>query len=166
LTFAPSGNLTYAWFDYYNTLFVSEDGGQSWSARPGHPDDYFSVATGTVAPDDSLTLAAEFPPQLLQIRNLDQSWRVLTESLPEGLSNVQAMAYDRDGAFLIGGQGGLFASRDQGQSWQSRNNGLPSEITVTLVHLANSHHFVVLSEGNILVSDDAGISWQDISVVR
>ncbi|MBN1994630.1 MAG: hypothetical protein JW953_18165 [Anaerolineae bacterium] len=166
LTFAPSGKVAYAWFDYYHTLFVSTDGGQNWQTQPGQAGEYFSVAAAATAPDDSLTLAPEFPPQLWQINKLGQDWRLLTETLPESLSEVQTIAYNADGALLAGGQHGIFESLDNGQSWQPRNKGLLPEPLINFLRLADSHWFIVLREGNIFVSADGGNSWREISVVK
>jgi photosystem II stability/assembly factor-like uncharacterized protein len=166
LTFAPSSEMVYAWFDYHSTLYVSDDSGQSWRARPGRPDDYFAVATAAAAPDGNLTIAPDFPPQLLQVIDQGQSWRVLADALPEGLSKVQTMAYTLDGTLLVGGQGGLFESTDNGQSWQTLYSGLHLDVNMTLVRLIDTYRFIVLREGIIFVSADGGSVWQDISVVK
>jgi photosystem II stability/assembly factor-like uncharacterized protein len=166
LTFAPSSHIAYAWFDYYNTLFASEDGGQTWQAQPSQAGDAFSMAAAAPAPDNRLTLAAEFPMQLWQISNLGQTWNVFRQMLPPELRKAQTMAYTSDGVLFVGGPGGLFESADEGQSWQSLTYDLSPQVDITLLRLVDSYRFIGLAEGNILVTDDGGASWQDISVAR
>ncbi|MBN1221478.1 MAG: hypothetical protein JXM69_21335 [Anaerolineae bacterium] len=166
LTFAPSSRIAYAWFDYYNTLFVGEDSGQNWQAQPGQAGDAFSVAAGATTPDNNLTLASEFPLQLWQIDPLGQTWDIFSQTLPPQLNKVQTMAYASDGGLIVGGPGGLFESADQGQSWQSLNDDLSPQIDITFLRLVDRFRFIGLAEGQILVSDDEGTAWQDISVVR
>ena len=127
---------------------------------------FHTVAAAAAAPDGSLTIAPDFPPQLLQVSDLGQNWRVLADTLPEGLSKVQTMAYTLDGTLLVGGQGGLFASTDNGQSWQTLYSGLHLDVNITLLRLIGTYRFIVLREGIIFVSADKGSVWQDISVVR
>jgi photosystem II stability/assembly factor-like uncharacterized protein len=157
-TFTPSGDTVYVWFDYHDTLYVSSDSGQSWQAQPNQFDDYLAVATGIAGLDESLIVATEFPPQLLQISNLGNDWQPLTDTLPDGLQNVKTMAYGVDEDLLIGGQSGAFISSNNGQRWQS----LDLDSGVQLIRTMGDDTFVVLRGGNTLTSTD-GKTWFDVS---
>jgi photosystem II stability/assembly factor-like uncharacterized protein len=158
LTFTLSGDTVYVWFDYHDTLYVSADSGQTWQAQPSQFGNYLAVAAGIAGPDETLTIATEFPPQLLQIANLGEDWLQLTDTLPPDLNNVKTMVYTPDEELLVGGEGGVFAGADKIQRWRSLN----VDGEVWLIRAIDGDLFVVLQEGTILTST-GGKTWFDVS---
>ena len=166
LAFTPTGNRSYAWFDFGDNLFVSADGGQTWQTEPIRADEPFGVTTAAAAPDGTLILRPDFYPQLFRIGRQGQIQGAFTDVLPPNFSDVQTMAFREDGTLIVGGIGGLAQSTDNGQTWQVLDTGLPPGTTVTLLRPADTRLFVILNQGQILTSTDGGASWVDISVIK
>jgi photosystem II stability/assembly factor-like uncharacterized protein len=166
LLFSPSSGTAYAWFDYDTTLFFSTDGSRQWREQAGPAQDPFPVVTAAISPDDILILRPDFYPHLFQLSNQGQTRQALNDVLPGEMSNIQTLVYTPEGALWAGGQGGLSRSLDNGQTWQSLSSGLPPNAALTRLQVSEGRLFAVLADGQILISADEGLSWQDISVVR
>ncbi len=168
LRFAPDGDTVYARFGYGYPLFTSTDGSQSWQAQPSLTrDEYFSFVDSTTATGGTLTGALEFDKRLLQTDPQSLPWNEISESLPSELSGLNTITYGPDDTLYIGGQGGIFSSSDNGQSWQQpANTGLPLETKVTKLYATDTHLFAVLADGSLVASSDDGDSWSDISVIK
>ncbi|MCB0164347.1 MAG: hypothetical protein KDI79_08985 [Anaerolineae bacterium] len=164
LTFAPDGDMAYARFGYSQSLFTSDDGGQTWQEQ-ATPDEYFSIVSSTVGPDNTLTAALEFDTRLLQT-GLQPASRPIIAG-PSQLTSLLAVVYTADGTLFAGGQGGIVRSDDNGQTWQpTTGSGLPSDAEVAGLKAAGDHLFAATTAGQIFVSADEGETWQDISVVK
>jgi photosystem II stability/assembly factor-like uncharacterized protein len=167
LIFAPDGDTAYARFGYSHSLFVSTDGGQTWQMRPRNTGELFSVIAAATGSEGTLTVALEYNTRLLQTSPQEQPWRELAGSLPAELTSPRTVIYDPEGALLVGGQGGVFRTSDNGQSWQNLTNAeFPSETNVTVLYATDTHLFATLANGRIFTSADGGVSWVDISVVK
>ena len=164
LTFAPDGDAAFARFGYSQSLFTSGDGGQTWQEQ-ATPDEYFSIVSSTVAPDNTLTAALEFDTRLLQT-GLQPARQPIIPGPPD-LTSLLAVAYTADGALFAGGQGGIVRSDDNGQTWQpTAGDGLPADGEVASLEAAGDQLFAATAAGQIFVSADEGKTWQDISVVK
>ncbi len=163
LTFAPDGKTAYARFGYGHNLFSSPDGGQTWQKQPGTKEEYFSIIAASTASNGTLTAAVEFSTRLLQTDPQTQLWADIGQSLPAELTGLEAVAYGPDDTLFIGGQGGVFSSANNGQSWQALNDGLPLQVKITNLHTSDAHLFATSADGEIFVSANNGASWTDIS---
>lgn len=167
LTFAPNGNTVYARLGYGSVLFVSEDAGQTWQPQPSlSGDEYMSVLDNAATADAVLTGVQEFNKSLVQTGPQIPPWRIINESLPVELNSLNTVTYQADDALIIGGQGGIFKSTDNGQSWQSLSANLPVDANVTRLRAANTHLFAALATGQIYTSDSNGSAWADRSIVK
>ena len=84
-----------------------------------------------------------------------KEWRIV-----DSLNGADAMGWAFAGdSILVGGHPGIYASSDGGKTFEQRNNGLPA----TDIHAlgAGGDTVYAASPGaGLLVSDDAGASWQ------
>ncbi len=119
-----------------------------------------------IASDNTLTGVMEFDKRLMQTSPQSPAWAEISQTLPAELASLKAVTYSPDDALIIGGQGGIFISQDNGQSWQSLNGGLSSETNVSSLYNTPTHLFATLTNGTILVTDAADIDWADISVIK
>jgi photosystem II stability/assembly factor-like uncharacterized protein/DNA-binding beta-propeller fold protein YncE len=164
LAFTPEA--AYARFGYATPLYVSTDGGQTWQLQPGSLGEYLSIFAATVAPDGSLIAAPEFETRLLQTSPQTPPWSIFSESLPAELAGIEAVVYGPGDNLFVGGEGGLFRSADDGQSWRPASVGLPANARVTQLYATRSHLFAALADGALFSSAANGNSWMEISVVK
>ncbi len=162
LAFAPSGDVTYIWFDYHDAVFISSDNGRTWQEVPGPSDDYFAVSAGAVSPDGALMAASEFPTRLMRVSPSGER-KIINNTLPEGLSNINAMSYTPAGILLVAGEGGLFESAAEGQRWRSLNRGLPPRPNIQHLQIFGDQIFVGLADGTLLLKQDKS-GWYDVSI--
>jgi photosystem II stability/assembly factor-like uncharacterized protein len=166
LSLAPDGQLAYAHFGYSPDLFMSRDGGQSWQPEAGNPDDLFTIVSSDTGPNNILTAALEYDTRVLQAGPQIPPWQAVNQPPATALSSPLAVVYGSQGELFLGGQGGIFRSMDNGQSWQPLPvEGLPADIPVKALHLAETRLFALMNEGQIftLIPED---SWLNISVVK
>jgi len=164
LAIAPDGETAYARFGYGSNLFVSRNGGQSWQEQPATIDEYFSLIGTATAPNGTLTAAVEYNTRLLKIDPQTSTWQPVNETMPQMLNSADAVAYSPDNTLFVGGQGGVFRSVDDGQSWQSLNDTLPADVRVTNLLATNRSLIATTAAGQIFSSTDSGVAWTDISI--
>lgn len=84
-----------------------------------------------------------------------KTWRVV-----DSLNGADAMGWAFAGdSILVGGHPGIYESRDGGKTFEQRNDGLPA----TDIHALGASGDIVYAASpgaGLLVSDDAGESWQ------
>lgn len=164
LAIAPDGDTIYTRSGYSQSLLVSPDSGQNWQAQTS-PDEYFTVVSSTVGQDGTLSVALEFDTRLLQTDPQIQGWQTIAS--PPELTSLTAITTIANNVLLAGGQGGLFRSEDNGQSWQPvAADGLSQGSEITSLDVTASNLFATTLDGKIFVSADEGQTWQDISVVK
>jgi|GEM_PF-2377610 len=166
LSFAPDGDTIYARFGYSHNLFISTDGGQNWQAQPSSIGEYFTVIDTTSTLDNSLLAVMEFDTRLVQAGPQIPPWQDFSQSLPAELTSIQAVVYGPNDTLVIGGQGGVFRTSDNGQSWQSFSTGLPSNANIHHLYATDTTLFTALADGSIFTYTDSDTSWIDISVVK
>lgn len=139
-------------------IFVSDDEGESWSARPTATEK--SLTSVTLQPDGVL-LATGHSGLLLRSEDGGNHWRQapLPASQKEALLGSLALADGRTLAF--GGYASLLESADGGRSWTQRSI-LDAEIDKHFYGMAASNESVVLvgEAGLIAVSGDRGATWR------
>ncbi|MCB0213073.1 MAG: hypothetical protein KDJ52_27265, partial [Anaerolineae bacterium] len=129
LAVGPVGETVYARFGYSRSLFISTTGGDTWQVQTT-PDEYFTVVSGAVGPDKTLSIALEFDNRLLQSDPQAQGWQ--TAVTPKELTSLTTVSTAPDGTLWVGGDSGIFYSDDNGQSWQpATDEGLPPDSTIT-----------------------------------
>jgi photosystem II stability/assembly factor-like uncharacterized protein/DNA-binding beta-propeller fold protein YncE len=168
LAFAPDGQTSYARFGYGTSLFVSDQGGQtqSWHIKASPTGELFSAISTATASDGALTIAVEFERRLLQTQPQTGSWTDLSPNLPDALVDLSAVASGPGDTLFIGGQGGVFVSPDQGQSWQNVSGNLPPDAPITQLRVSDTQLFAATAHGEIFASGDGGATWLNISIVR
>jgi photosystem II stability/assembly factor-like uncharacterized protein len=165
LAFGSGGQRAYARFGYSFSLYKSDDAGQSWQPQPSAAGELFAAISSAVTADKTLTIAVEYNKQLLQTGPQTPPWRDLSQALPAELAGVTTVISGPDGTLLIAGQGGIYRTTDNGQSWQALPSGaLPPEPMITHLRQVNRRLFVVTAEGRILTLAENETAWQDISI--
>lgn len=168
LAFSPDGQTSYARFGYGTSLFVSEAAGQaqSWQIKASSTDELFSAISAATDGAGGLTIAVEFDRRLLQAQPQTELWADLSPNLPEAVASVSAVAYGPGDTLFIGGQGGIFVSPDQGQSWQNVSGNLAPDVAITKLRVTGTHLFAATANGEIFASSDRDAAWINISIVR
>jgi photosystem II stability/assembly factor-like uncharacterized protein len=167
LNLASDGQLAYAHFGYSPDLFMSRDGGQSWQPEAGNPDDLFTLVSSDTGPDNILTAALEYDTRVLQAGPQIPPWQLMNQPPATALSSPLAVLYGAGGELFLGGLGGVFRTRDNGQSWQPLPaEGLPAAVPVKALRLAEAQLFALMNEGQIFTLPPEANSWQNISVVK
>ncbi len=166
LAIAPAGETAYVRFGYGGQLYTSRDGGKNWQAPTSNRDEFFSLLSSDLASDNTLTGVMEFDKRLMQTSPQSPPWAEISQTLPAELANLKAIVYTPADTLVIGGQGGIFTSPDNGETWQSLNGNLPAETNVSGLYNTSTHLFATLTDGTILVTETDDIAWNDISVVQ
>jgi photosystem II stability/assembly factor-like uncharacterized protein len=162
LTIAPDGQTAYARFGYGSSLLRSDDAGRSWQEQPSGQDEFFSINSASANSYGDLTAVVEYDRKLLQ----SPPWQNISAPLPEALTSLNAVAY-YDDILYIAGQGGVFTSEDNGQSWQPLSlTGLPDQPVVTGLSVSDSLVMIALNDGQLysLATDQLG--WNNISILK
>ena len=80
------------------------------------------------------------------------------EQCPLYGGSVISLAMDSNYIYAGTFQGGIYVSADYGQTWQSRNNGLPKNTNVYSILIRGNDVFIG-TNGNIYKSTDHGNNW-------
>jgi photosystem II stability/assembly factor-like uncharacterized protein len=114
-------------------IYVSRDGGKSWSpANDAHSQDanvtYLAIDPG----DPSLVYAATGNHGLLKTSDGGQNWKEINQGLPHSLAALSVVLHpSQPGLVFVGlGFGGLFRSNDGGQTWKQSARGLNPEASI------------------------------------
>ncbi len=112
-TIVPLGQTTLAATS--EGLLQSSDSGQTWTPVPGVDRQplQFLAANGNVVVAGTLK-------SLLRSTDSGQTWT--NENLPDGLTQITALAVDNTGATWVGGREGIYSSTDAGQHWEAPKN--------------------------------------------
>lgn len=129
------------WAQHHNGIFRTDDGGQSWREISAEPSSFgFAVAVHPVEPDlawfvPGVSDEHRLPPNgrviVTRTRDGGRTFETLGRGLPShhayDLTFRHALDLDRTGNSLVFGTttGGVWWSRDQGDSWTTVSEHLP-----------------------------------------
>jgi photosystem II stability/assembly factor-like uncharacterized protein len=149
-------------------IFVSSDGGATWTARNAQSEawDLLAAAISPAFAGDGLMLLGMRATGLLRSedggRTLTPANRGLTTLYPYGLAFTPTFAQDGT-AFAATEGGGLFVSTDRGVSWRESNKGLDESylysVAVSPGYAQDRTVAVGTGQGSVYVSTDGGASW-------
>ncbi|MFA5938851.1 MAG: photosystem I reaction center subunit IX [Sinimarinibacterium sp.] len=148
----------------FGTVLVSTDGGRQWrSAAPAWAE--FAVDgmephlyAADLSNDGAITIAGEFG-LILRSRNGGKDWQLLHK----GDASLFAMDLRPDGVgYAVGQSGAVLRTTDDGATWTDLRSG--SGALLLAVHSEASGRVVVTAMRELLLSRDAGDSWQPVNV--
>ncbi len=83
---------------------------------------------------------------------------------PFGFDVIETIATGKDGAIYVGTfGGGLFKSKDKGESWRPTNRGLHDKFISTLFFLEDGKLFVGTIRAGLFMSEDQGEHWVSVN---
>ena len=147
--FAKDGTLLAA--TVQDGIFRSTDRGVNWTGwNFGLYDSNINALTLL----DSQIIFAGTQSGIFRSSNAGRSWRDL--DFPIDCAPVLCLAVSREGTIYAGTEGdGLHVSCDEGRTWEGLMEG-----TVELIHLDTRGKLLILSDGELLLSENGGDSWQ------
>jgi photosystem II stability/assembly factor-like uncharacterized protein len=147
--FAKDGTLLAA--TVQDGIFRSTDHGVSWT---GWNFGLFDPNINTLAVADSQTIFAGTQSGIFRSSNAGRSWRDL--DFPIDCAPVLCLAVSRNGTIYAGTETeGLYVSRDGGKTWEGLAEG-----AVEQIYLDAGGKVLILKDGELLLSENAGGSWQ------
>ena len=156
----------------HKTLFLTENGGQSWKRAdvPLGPGD---IVTALAVSEDGGSIAAGSPVGLVTVTtDGGQSWNSVRPPLGPDQGAVTALAVSEDGQTVAVGisegavrlsEGPVSVTMDGGQSWVSSRlppGKEPAAVTALAVSEDGRTVAAGLSEGPVYVTMDGGQSWE------
>ena len=150
-------------------VFQSNDGGKTWrNTSNGLPDvNVWELAVSPNLSSDGTVFAATISNGIFRSVDAGHTW----EPVDQGLGNlrVQALAispnFGADSTLFAGTSGGLFRSRNGGDSWTRLHAGLSDGAAILTVAISPGFEldqtvFVGTDAEGVLRSTDAGESWE------
>jgi len=144
-----------------STVYVSQNGGATWSTRTGPgsaPIDAFGIA-------DANTVFASIASSVYTSTNAGWTWgdAVSASSLSLGTKFVKASSSE----ILLGGKGRIFSSTNNGGTWSSNSLGLDSTQyyypAVDANYATNKTYFVAGTDGSVWRRAPSDTAWLDVS---
>ena len=147
--FAKDGTLLAATMQ--DGIFRSTDRGVSWT---GWNFGLYDPNINAVAFADSQTIFAGTQSSIFRSTNAGRSWRDL--DFPIDCAPALCLAVNREGIIYAGTETeGLHVSHDKGKTWEGLTEG-----AVEQIHLDARGKILILKDGELLLSEDDGNSWQ------
>ena len=132
-------------------IFRSTDRGVNWT---GWNFGLYDPNINALAFLDSQIVFAGTQSGIFRSSNAGRSWRDL--DFPIDLAPVVCLAISREGNIYAGTEAeGLHVSCDEGKTWEQLMEG-----TVEQIHLDAPGRLLILRDGDLLLSENGGNSWQ------
>ncbi len=148
-------------------LYVSTDGGKTWSNTNTSEEGYSSISMA-VDPEDAQTVYAyRLTNELYRTTDAGASWEKIGNGLPQ--VPVLSLAVDRvNPETLYAGtlNSALYRSTDSGQTWTQASSGLnpEAEICSIMIDAANPQVVYAADTGSgVYVSTDGAGTWKNLS---
>lgn len=152
-------------------IHVTKDGGERWqNVTPKNFPDRALVNSIEVDPHrpGGLYVAAtrykmgDYRPYLFHTSDYGETWRSLTEGIPEG-HFTRVIRADRrvPGLLYTGTEFGLYVSLDDGEHWQPFQNNMP-QVPITDLALKDNDLIVATQGRSFWVLDDLDVLWQGL----
>jgi photosystem II stability/assembly factor-like uncharacterized protein len=149
-------------------IFVSVDGGATWTAR-SEQSDAWDILSAAVSPEfatDGVMLLGMRATGILRSDDGGKSLRPANQGLttlyPYGVAVTPTFGQDGT-AFAATEGGGVFVSTDRGTTWRESNAGLDESylysVAVSPAYAQDRTVAVGSGQGSVFVSTDAGRSW-------
>ncbi|MCB2170938.1 MAG: hypothetical protein KQI78_25040 [Deltaproteobacteria bacterium] len=145
-------------------IYVSLDSGQTWQTANDATSASVNVWAIAVSHADSqVVYVATSHNGVIKTVNGGTTWQTVNEGLPTGVSMLSIAVDPDDGqTVFVGGEGGLYVSKDGGTFWQSIVSGLPAEAVVTnlVINEADPRQMYLTERASgIYQSVDQGKTW-------
>lgn len=138
---------------YGQGVFISYDRGESWE-NIGPKD---MGARGLVMKESMLCLVTE--EGFMMTQDWDNDWKGLNYGLFS--KNLQTIALAKDRFYVGSLLGGVFQSKDCGESWDAINTGLNNtNIRHLLIDPDNEKRIYAATEGGIYITETEGVVWK------
>ena len=152
---------------YRHGIFVSQDGGATWSSVGGIFQDRLSVPGLAVDPRDDRTVFARVLFQrIYKSTDGGAAWHSVWTGMPnEAQVETMVLAPDDPAEMFAGTNIGLFSSGDGGESWTPRAF---AQETVFSIWIDPRHTRTLLAGATdgLYRSDDGGASWTRIALAQ
>ena len=139
------------------TILKSDDGGETWEARPSGTDAaLFSV---TFSADGQSGWAVGRDGTILKSDDRGETW----EARPSGTGAwLRSVTFSADGqsGWAVGRDGTILKSDDRGETWEARPSGTGAWLRSVTFSADGQSDWAVGSDGTILKSDDGGETWE------
>jgi hypothetical protein len=162
------------------SLARSTDGGRTWvDITPGlaRDEDVWAIATPSDAPGEVFIGTSH--ARLLRSDNSGRSFSECTAFLripgrdrwtfppSPHISHVRSITFDPENqsTIYVGvEEGGVFRSRDGGETFESLNHGIDTDVHCVAVDPEDSNRLYATTGGGFYLSEDAGRRWQRVTL--
>ncbi len=143
-------------------IHLSSDGGGSWKKISDElPQDLWVSRVAASKHKKERVYASlngyrwdDFAPYVYKSEDMGQTWTNIAANLPASSVNVILEDPVNDQLLFVGTDNGLYASFDQGDSWQLLQNGIPNVAIHDLVIQPEAKHLVVGTHGRSIYKAD------------
>jgi hypothetical protein len=96
----------------------------------------------------------DFTPYVFMSENFGQTWKNITGNIPASPVNALVEDPNNENLLFVGTDNGLYASIDQGTSWELFQNGMPNVAVHDLVIQPEAKHLLIGTHGRSIYKAD------------
>lgn len=139
---APSNShVIYVGDSYKGNIWVTTNGGSSWTQVLTPNSNLASVSSIAVDPQNSsiafASFATQHEPRLVKTLDGGSSWRPVSMNAPPSVAVNIARVSPTTGAVYLGTDSGVYVSADGGSTWAQAGSGLPNAAIYDLTFTAS-----------------------------